>query len=118
MTTPKTRKAPTPKLAYYVSDYDALEASRPELISEETVHRTVTSRGQTITDTTNTRKYVTKEAQSALYELVKLNHKLGVATPGITIGAAQGESHTSGAHTGANGVDSHANTDLKSGSVE
>lgn len=89
MTEPKTRKTPEPKLPYEVVDIEALEASRPELVSEETVHRVVTIRGQATIDVTNTRKFVSKDAQSLLYQLVKLNHRLGVETPGVTVGEKQ-----------------------------
>lgn len=82
----KTRKSPEPKLPYEITDIDALQASRPELISEETVHRVVTIKGQVISDTNTTRKFVSKTELPLLYQLVKLNHKLNVETPGITIG--------------------------------
>lgn len=86
MTTPKTRKKPEPMLEYYISDIDALEAARPELVSLEKVHRVVTIKGVVTTETATERKFVDKTEKPFLYQLVKLNHRTGHETPGITIG--------------------------------
>ena len=86
MADPKTRKKPEPMLDYYVSDIDALEAARPELVSLEKVHRVVTIKGIVTVETATERKFVDRAEKPFLYQLVKLNHRGGHKTPGITIG--------------------------------
>lgn len=85
----KERKSPEPKLPYEITNIDALQAARPELVSEESVNRVVTIKGQIISNESTHRKFVAKSEQSLLYQLVKLNHRLNVETPGITIGKAE-----------------------------
>lgn len=77
--------AKTKRIDYEISDYKALEAAYPTLVSEETVHRVIRSKGAIVSDETVTRTFVAKEDKEKLYRLIKINLEMGTETPGITI---------------------------------